>query len=215
MKFYCQKKTLTDNNIENERANLESKKEIVKDKCEVDKTCEENTHLEKESDHNSTENIASESDELNEKIPIAGDTSTDNTVESENVLFQNLRNTTTESVNGDNLYVEDPLAGDHIENLETDDDNREETVNDTGEEVLEKDDQYEDSSESYTVISGQNSHSEDVNIGVYDENQKKKFVAQDMNESFHKHCPIQVETKNNRNTDLKYGRRSIRKRKSI
>ena len=164
-------KTLTNNNIENERANLESKKEIVKDKCEVDKTCEENTHLEKESDHNNTENIASENDELNEKIP--------------------------------------------IENLETDDDNREETVNDTGEEVLEKDDQYEDSSESYTVISGQNSHSEDVNIGVYDENQKKKFVAQDMNESFHKHCPIQVETKNNNNTDLKYGRTRLEELEEI
>ena len=122
--------------IENERANLESKKEIVKDKCELDRTCKENAHLEKESDHNNTENIASENDELNEKIP--------------------------------------------IENLETDDDNREETVNDTGEEVLEKDDQYEDSSESYTVISGQNSHSEDVNIGVYDENQKEKFFAQDI-----------------------------------
>ena len=73
--------------IENERANLESKKEIVKDKCELDRTCKENAHLEKESDHNNTENIASENDELNEKIP--------------------------------------------IENLETDDDNREENVNDT------------------------------------------------------------------------------------
>ena len=73
---------------------------------------------------------------------------------------------------------------------------------DTEEEVLEKDDQYEDSSESYTVISGQNSRSEDVNIGVYDENQKKKFVAQDMNESFHNHCPIQVEPKVNERTRL-------------
>ena len=164
VEILLQEKTLTDNNIENERANLESKKEIVKDKCEVDKTCEENTHLEKESDHNSTENIASESDELNEKIPIVGDTSTDNTVESENVLFQNLRNTTTESVNGDNLYVEDPLAGDHIENLKTDDDNREETVNDTKEEGLEKDDQNEDSS----VISDQSFHPEEDNIEVYD-----------------------------------------------
>ena len=50
LKFYCEKKTLTNNNIENERANLEIK-EIVKGKCEVDKTCKENTHLEKESDH--------------------------------------------------------------------------------------------------------------------------------------------------------------------
>merc|ERR1712240_711361 len=62
-------KTLTNNNIENERADLEIK-EIVKDKSEVDKTCKENTHLEKESDHNNTENIASENDELNKKIPI-------------------------------------------------------------------------------------------------------------------------------------------------
>ena len=120
----------------------------------------------------------------------------------ENVPFHNLHNTTTESVNGDNLYVEDPLAGDHIENLETDDDNREETVNDTGKEVLEKDDQYQDSSESYTVISGQSFHPEEVNIEVYDENQKEKFVTQDINESFHNHCQIQVEPTVNGRTRL-------------
>ena len=54
--------------IENERANLESKKEIVKDKCELDRTCKENAHLEKESDHNKTENVASENDELKENL---------------------------------------------------------------------------------------------------------------------------------------------------
>ena len=126
----------------------------MKGKCEVDKTCRENTHLEKESDHNNTENIASENDELNEKIP--------------------------------------------IENLETDDDNREETVNDTEEEGLEKDDQYEDSS----VISDQSFHPEEENIEVYDENQKEEFGTQDINESFHNHCQIQVEPTVNGRTRL-------------
>merc|ERR1712240_473533 len=139
-------KTLTNNNIENERADLEIK-EIVKDKCEVDKTCKEDTHLEKESDYNNTENIASENDELNEKIP--------------------------------------------IENLETDDDNREETV--TEEEGLEKDDQNED----FSVMSDQSFRPEEENIGVYDENQKEEFGTQDINESFHNHCRIQVEPKVN------------------
>merc|ERR1712240_871249 len=47
------------------------------------------------------------------------------------------------------------------------------------EEGLEKDDQYEDSS----VISDQSFHPEEDNIEVYDENQKKKIVTQDINES--------------------------------
>ena len=85
---------------------MESKKEIVKDKCEVDKTCEENTHLEKESDHNSTENIASESDEMNEKIPIAGDTSTDNTVESERANLECDKKTVVEQDKRDKIIEE-------------------------------------------------------------------------------------------------------------
>merc|ERR1712002_582991 len=36
-----------------------------------------------------------------------------------------------------------------------------------------------------------------------------------MNESFHKHCPIQVETKNNNNTDLKYGRTRLEELEEI
>ena len=217
-------KSLTDNNIEIERANLECDKKTVVEQDEVDKIIEEslqdNCNMEidakyRKQDTNSEDTDKSQRSTETDKSFIKDRTEDSNRMFHENVLFHNLRNTTTESVNGDNLYIEDPLAGDHIENLETDDDNREETVNDTGEEVLEKDDQYEDSSESYTVISGQNSHSEDVNIGVYDENQKKKFVAQDMNESFHKHCPIQVETKNNNNTDLKYGRTRLEELEEI
>ena len=84
----------------------------------------------------------------------------------ENVPFHNLHNTTTASVNEDNLYI-DPLAGDHIENL---DENREETINGMEEKVLEKDNQYEDSSESDIVISGQSFHREEPNIGVYAKN---------------------------------------------
>ena len=106
----------------------------MKDKCELDKTCKENTHLEKESDHNNTENIASENDELNEEVP--------------------------------------------MENLETDDDNKEETV--TEKEGLEKDDQNEDS----PVIGDQSFHPEEDNIEIYDENQKEEFGTQDINEPF-------------------------------
>ena len=36
-----------------------------------------------------------------------------------------------------------------------------------------------------------------------------------MNESFHKHYPIQVETKNNNNTDLKYGRTRLQELEEI
>ena len=137
-------KTLTNNNIENERADLEIK-EIVKDKSEVDETCKEDINLEKEFDYNNTENIASENDELNEEVP--------------------------------------------MENLETDDDNKEETV--TEEEGLEKDDQNEDSS----VIDDQSFHPEEDNIEVYDKNQKEEFGTHDINESFYNHCRIQVEPK--------------------
>ena len=150
LKFYCQEK-LTNINIENERAELEIK-EIVKDKCEVDKTCKEDTHLEKESDYNNTENIASENDELNEEVP--------------------------------------------MENLETDDDNKEETV--TEEEGLEKDDQNEDSS----VTGDQTFHPGEDNIEVYDENQKEEFGTQDINESFYNHCRIQDEPRVNGRTGL-------------
>ena len=124
---------------------MESKKEIVKDKCEVDKTCEENTHLEKESDHNSTENIASESDEMNEKIPIAGDTSTDNTVESERANLECDKKTVVEQDEVDKI-IEESLQDNC--NVEIDATHRK-----------------------------QDKNSEDVNIGVYDENQKEKFVA--------------------------------------
>ena len=36
-----------------------------------------------------------------------------------------------------------------------------------------------------------------------------------MNESFQKHCPIQVETKNNNNADLKYGRTRLEELEEI
>merc|ERR1712041_25634 len=62
---------------------------------------------------------------------------------NENVPFHNSHNNTTESVNENNLYVV-PIARDQIENP---DDNREETINDM-EEVLEKENQYENSPES-------------------------------------------------------------------
>ena len=80
----------------------------------------------------------------------------------ESVHFHNLHNTNTEGVKEDNLYA-DPIAGDHIENL---DENRIETINDTIEEELGQDDQYEDSSESTIVINDQSSHPEDDKIEV-------------------------------------------------
>ena len=106
--------------------------------------------MEKESDDNNTENIASENDELNKEVP--------------------------------------------TKNLETDDDNKEETV--TEEEGLEKDDKNEDSS----VIDAQSLHPEEDNIEAYDENQKEEFGTQDINESFHNHCRIQVEPRVNGRT---------------
>ena len=80
-----------------------------------------------------------------------------------------------------------------MENLETDDDNKEETV--TEEEGLEKDDQNEDSS----VIGDQSFHPEEDNIEVYDENQKEEFGTQDINESFFR---IQDEPRVNGRTGL-------------
>ena len=77
------------------------------------------------------------------------------------------------------------------ENLETDDDNKDETV--TEKEGLGKDDQKEDSS----VIDDQSFHPEEDNIERYDENQKEELDTKDTNESFHNHGPIQDEQKVN------------------
>ena len=111
--------------IENERANLESKKEIVKDKCERDKTCEEHTHLEKESDHNNTENIASENDELNKKIPIENlETDDDNREETVN-------DTEEEGLEKDDQYEDSSVISDQSfhpeeDNIEVYDENQKE-----------------------------------------------------------------------------------------
>ena len=80
----------------------------------------------------------------------------------ESIPFNNLHNTNTEGIKTDNSYT-DPIAGDHIKHL---DENRIETINDTIEEELGQDDQYEDSSESIIVINDQSSHPEDDKIEV-------------------------------------------------
>ena len=207
VEILLQEKTLTDNNIENERTNLECDKKTIVEQDKVDKIIEkslqDNCNVEidakyRKQDTNSEDTDKSQCSTETDKSFVKDRTEDSNRMFHENVPFYNLHNNTTESVIEDNLY-EDPIAGDHIENL---DENREETINGTEEEVVEKDDQNEDSSESYTVINGQSFHPEDVNIGVYDENQKEKFVAQDMSESFHNLCPIQVEPKVNERTRL-------------
>ena len=182
VEILLQEKTLTDNNIESERTNLECDKKTIVEQDKVDKIIEEslqdNCNVEidakyRKQDTNSEDTDKSQCSTETDKSFVKDRTEDSNRMFHENVPFHNLHNTTTESVNEDNLYV-DPIAGDHIENL---DENREETINGTEEEVLEKDDQNEDSSESYTVISGQSFHPEEVNIEVYDENQKVEFVT--------------------------------------
>ena len=116
----------------------------------------------------------------------------------ESIPFNNLHNTNTEGIKTDNSYT-DPITGDHIENLV---ENRIETINATIEEELGQDNQYEDSSESEIVISGQSFHPEDDKIGVYDENQNEEFVTQEINESFYNHYQYQVEPTVNGRTRL-------------
>ena len=158
VEILLQEKTLTDNNIENERVNLECDKKTIVEQDKVDKIIEEslqdNCNVEidakyRKQDTNSEDTDKSQCSTETDKSFVKDRTEDSNRMFHENVPFHNLHNTTTESVNEDNLYV-DPIAGDHIENL---DENREETINGMEEEVLEKDNQYEDSSESYTVRS--------------------------------------------------------------
>ena len=112
------------NNIENEIEDLEIK-EIVKDKCEEDKTCKEDAHLEKGFGYNNTENFASENDELNKEIPMENLETHDDNKEEAVTEEEGLEK---EDQNEDSSGIDDRIFHPEEDIIERDDENQKEKL---------------------------------------------------------------------------------------